>query len=504
MNKSITKILLSTFVLFLFAGFLVSKAKAQNEYQYQLVDKSPSVVLSSGDSVVMWVKVQNSGSAEWTRDNIQLGTYNTPNRTSLFKPMSDTVNGNWSGWTSDNRIIMDKESISPGETGGFGFYVTANNNIPNGTYEECFELVANNTTWMQESQEMSICWDITVTNFIDGTVPIFPVPIVEKNLTYDYEYVQQSPYPSTLEPNEITSVWLEIKNTGTATWYNDQFPIIRIGTGSGYEGDRDYTSSFYDPDTWLSNNRPVTISDSGVIPGETTRFQFNIKAPENPGTYKAYFTPVADGLIWMKDIGLYWELTVEGEEEVMPPVIEPWNADLRATTDMEESIRLNWEHADNRGDVDPYRIYRADAPGGTYELVDSAPHNHYIDYNITPGVYYYYIVGYIQSDGTENGLSDYAEGYALGWNVNLKATDDLTSYIRLNWDNADDRIDTDPYKIYRASSPSGTYEFLDASQYNRYIDYDVAQNTYYYYKVSVIRSDGTESTMSNHVEGYAL
>ena len=50
-----------------------------------------------------------------------------------------------------------------------------------------------------------------------------------------------------------------------------------------------------------------------IIPGWHTRFQFIIKAPMTPGVYKAYFTPVVDGIEWMKDIGIYWEITVSGQ-----------------------------------------------------------------------------------------------------------------------------------------------------------------------------------------------
>jgi len=136
-------------------------------------------------------------------------------------------------------------------------------------------------------------------------------------LMYDYEYIDQSPYPSPLTPGEITNVWLEVKNTGTATWYNNGDTVVRLGTGSVYgdvDQQKDYTSEIYDPVTWLSPNRPVAILDSVVAPGQTTHFQFNIKAPSSPGVYKAYFTPVADGVTWMKDIGIYWQVTVVSEE----------------------------------------------------------------------------------------------------------------------------------------------------------------------------------------------
>jgi len=163
-----------------------------------------------------------------------------------------------------------------------------------------------------------------------GALFAYTVPKVAAAPAYDYELIYQSPYPSALAPGETTNVWIEVKNTGTATWYNSGTYITRLGTGSAYGAanqQRDYASEFANDD-WLSTNRPVAIMHPEIRPGWHTRFQFNIKAPSTPGVYKAYFTPVVDGLTWMKDIGIYWQITVteeegEGEEgEEQPPTGE--------------------------------------------------------------------------------------------------------------------------------------------------------------------------------------
>ena len=155
---------------------------------------------------------------------------------------------------------------------------------------------------------------------------------VEAAIAYDYEYVTQSAYPSSLAPNATTDVWLDIKNTGTATWYTEMaawsgsssnINVVRLGAGSQYGNNnqkRDYNSEFHNSSNWLSNNRPAAINCTGgavgcigVAPGEIGRFGFSIKAPSTPGVYKAYFTPVADGITWMKDIGIYWQITVTSD-----------------------------------------------------------------------------------------------------------------------------------------------------------------------------------------------
>ncbi len=161
---------------------------------------------------------------------------------------------------------------------------------------------------------------------LSGGIFALPVKIVQAKSAYDYQFVSQSPYPSVAKPGDVINVWMEIKNTGTRNWYNSGANPVRLGSGSKYGSknqERDYPSEFYvgqalcggalcvgAPTGWLSQSRPVAISDQQVVPGGTTRFQLNIKAPAEPGKYRAYFTPVADHITWMNDIGIYWEIKV--------------------------------------------------------------------------------------------------------------------------------------------------------------------------------------------------
>ncbi|MFA7309201.1 MAG: serine protease [Patescibacteria group bacterium] len=127
---------------------------------------------------------------------------------------------------------------------------------------------------------------------------------------YDYQLITQSPYPASLPVGSLTNVWIEVKNTGTATWYNTGTNTVRLGSGSQYgtySQQRDYSSEFSN-DSWPSANRPAAMLDAVVPPGYHTRFQFYIKVPASQGEYKAFFTPVVDGLMWMKDMGIFWKI----------------------------------------------------------------------------------------------------------------------------------------------------------------------------------------------------
>lgn len=123
---------------------------------------------------------------------------------------------------------------------------------------------------------------------------------------YNYEYVSQSVYP-TIAPLASQSVTIKLKNTGTATWYKTGSYPVRLGTSHL----KDRTSKFHDETNWLSGNRVASFQEASVAPGETGTFTFNMTAPLNKGSYKEYFQPVVEGLAWLKDIGIFWTVTVD-------------------------------------------------------------------------------------------------------------------------------------------------------------------------------------------------
>jgi hypothetical protein len=155
-----------------------------------------------------------------------------------------------------------------------------------------------------------------------GSVMSFGAQSVKAAPAYDYQLISQSAYPTSLAPGATTNVFIEVKNTGSATWQSN----VRLGSGSAYGAanqQRDYSSEFANSD-WPSANRAAAMSNgtpvSNILPGWVVRFQFNIKAPTTAGTYKAYFTPVADGVTWMKDIGIFWQITVSADGSIITPI----------------------------------------------------------------------------------------------------------------------------------------------------------------------------------------
>ncbi|MBI2448635.1 trypsin-like peptidase domain-containing protein [Candidatus Microgenomates bacterium] len=152
--------------------------------------------------------------------------------------------------------------------------------------------------------------------------------------SYSFKIIKQSPYPETLYPGERANVWIEVKNTGKATWYKDCINAIKLGSGSKFgtsSQHRDYISEFYDYDSWLSGNRAITMLHDEIRPGWHTRFEFMIRAPKDPGIYKAYFTPVTEEITWMQDLGIYWQIEVKNEASSNPVNNSPSSKNITNT-----------------------------------------------------------------------------------------------------------------------------------------------------------------------------
>ncbi|MDD1474947.1 hypothetical protein MEO41_27300, partial [Dolichospermum sp. ST_sed4] len=277
--------------------------------------------------MIIWVKVQNIGTKDWVMGEVQLAPSSPARRESAFMPTLENapeLANKQTNWihvgVNTSTIQMDKQKVAVGETVGFGFYIKAPANKSAGIYREYFQPIVDGVSWMKDT---GIHWDVKVEGspVVVPNIPAPPVPTPNAKGVgvYDYEIVSQSSYPSRLYSGQVVNVSLDIKNTGTATWYKTGANPLRLGTGSVYglaNQQRDYASEFYveqtkcgtakcagSPDGWLSPNRPVAIDKDQVKPGETARFQFNIKAPSTSGNYKAYFTPVVDGVGWLRDMG---------------------------------------------------------------------------------------------------------------------------------------------------------------------------------------------------------
>lgn len=134
----------------------------------------------------------------------------------------------------------------------------------------------------------------------------------------------QSGYP-TLCPGQTAGAVVAYYNSGSIGWRYWPFETAFLGTsgptpgqdqrsilgGDGQEGSVNTRWAVYNrpaamPIAFTGPNAPFAY----VGPGQVAWFQFTVKAPQIPGTYRMYVRPLIEHVQWMEDFGVYWQVTV--------------------------------------------------------------------------------------------------------------------------------------------------------------------------------------------------
>jgi hypothetical protein len=241
--------------------------------------------LAPNTTYYLTVNAINMGSHTWHNNDaspINLGTINPSNHAS---PLCD------SSWVNCARpATLMESSVAPGDTGTFEFSIHTPNSY--GSYKEYYNLLAEGSTWMND---IGMNWPFNVRP---------PTALAQSSSQQVYVDSLHTKTASTsyLAPNTTYYMGVSMLNTGNTTWSNSGSNPVRLGTSNP----QDRISSFCDP-SWLSN-RPATLMESSVAPGDTGTFEFSIDTPNSYGSYKEYFRPVVEGSMWMNDTGMYWPL----------------------------------------------------------------------------------------------------------------------------------------------------------------------------------------------------
>jgi hypothetical protein len=74
---------------------------------------------------------------------------------------------------------------------------------------------------------------------------------------------------------------------------------------------------------WPRFNRIALQPAPYVGPGQVAWFQFNLRAPQLPGTYRLYVRPLIEGATWLEDIGVFWQVLVLNPDGTMPTPTPP-------------------------------------------------------------------------------------------------------------------------------------------------------------------------------------
>lgn len=102
---------------------------------------------------------------------------------------------------------------------------------------------------------------------------------------------------TTVAPGGTVYMRVKALNVGNETWDRS---FLRLGTFRPMQR----TSSFYDSGSWINQARPTQLVESSVAPGAVGTFEFTMKAPSTPGTYREYLNLVAENRMWLNDLGV--------------------------------------------------------------------------------------------------------------------------------------------------------------------------------------------------------
>nr|MCH9652009.1 M4 family metallopeptidase [Deltaproteobacteria bacterium] len=113
--------------------------------------------------------------------------------------------------------------------------------------------------------------------------------------TNNSQYITQS-VPTSMTPNQTTTVSVTMKNTGTTTW--TRAGKYRLGSQNPQ-----------DNQLW-GIGRVLLPSNVSVAPGQQRTFTFTIRAPATPATYNFQWRMVKEGVAWFGAFSQNRQITV--------------------------------------------------------------------------------------------------------------------------------------------------------------------------------------------------
>lgn len=264
-----------------------------------------STIQQNNQVVTAYFKYQNVGTAAWYDDTSVPSGYK-PTHIATTAPLN-----RWSGfgtswptrsrpavqltavYNSDGTTLSSNSQhfVLPGQIGMYQFQMSAPASIPVGSYREYFQPI------MEGSYQP-----------IMGAVSWLDLNVTASST--QAQFYKQSSFP-TISRGQSTAAFIQYKNVGNTTWYDDQ----GVPAGSGFSPvhlaatapiNRQSVFSY----GWPSSSRPtlnfsaVYNSDGvtqpsnqhSVAPGQIGQFSFSLTAPWNVdlGTHREYFQPLLE------------------------------------------------------------------------------------------------------------------------------------------------------------------------------------------------------------------
>lgn len=154
---------------------------------------------------------------------------------------------------------------------------------------------------------------------------------------YRSAWYGQSGY-ARLCPHHQATFTIGLLNTGSLGWYGGVMgQSAYLGTWGPEPGQDSATVLGGDgtqgtPNTgWPRFDRIAAQAAPYVGPGEVGQFHFTLQAPKDPGWYRLHLRPLIEGVQWLDDQGIYWEVVVLNADGSVPPATERISSALGGT-----------------------------------------------------------------------------------------------------------------------------------------------------------------------------
>lgn len=161
-----------------------------------------------------------------------------------------------------------------------------------------------------------------------------------------------------------------------------------------------------------------------------------------------------------------------------------------------QSLQLTWSAIDNATD---YLVYRAASLAGPYVQIASTSETSYLDTGLATGKIACYKIKAVRTVPATPQVQYAADGSLVASGkplpappTHVQAESAAYNAIRLTWDAADGATG---YRIYRATTPTGTYALVGSSTSLSYISTGLVMGQSYYFKIRSYRiASGLTST----------
>ncbi len=130
--------------------------------------------------------------------------------------------------------------------------------------------------------------------------PPGPLPAVPPS-SFHARWLDQSAYP-VLRPGDAGEVVTRFANTGDVSWNRG---IAGREVRLGVQGDDRSFANAGMGVNWPLADRVALQDEAVVVPGGIATFRFSVRAPSRPGVYQIPLRPVADGITWLEDNGVF-------------------------------------------------------------------------------------------------------------------------------------------------------------------------------------------------------